>query len=250
MPSISLVVIARDEEIDLPACLASVPFAAEKIVVDSGSSDRTREVARAAGAKVIDQAWLGYGPQKAFAFQQASSDWILNLDADERLSTELAAEIPKAAERTETAGYRLRYRSEMFGRTLRFGGLGSESHLRLFRRGKGRVAERTLHEGIDVDGEVGTLAAPVLHRSYADYSEYLRKLDRYTTLAAEARFAEGRRFTPLAAARLPWAFFRRYVLQLGFLDGFAGFAYAALSGFYDFLKEAKLQDLERRAGSA
>jgi glycosyltransferase involved in cell wall biosynthesis len=247
MASVSLVVIARDEEVDLPGCLASVPFATETIVVDSGSRDRTREVARAAGARVLEQPWLGYGPQKAFAFQQAATEWILNLDADERLTPALSAEIPAALERADIAGYRLRYRSEMFGRTLRFGGLGHEVHLRLFRRDKGHVAERTIHEGVEVDGRVETLSGRVLHRSYASYSEYLTKLDAYTTLAAQARFDAGRRFHPLAAARLPWAFFRRYVLQLGFLDGFAGFTHAALAGFYDFLKEAKLQDLERPA---
>ena len=245
MPSVSLVVIARDEEADLPACLASVPFAAEKVVVDSGSHDRTHDVARAAGARLIEQTWLGYGLQKAFAFKQAQGDWILNLDADERLSPELAAEIPTATERADIAGYRLRYRSEMFGRTLRFGGLGHETHLRLFRRSAGRVAERTLHEGVEVDGRVATLSGRVLHRSYASYSEYLTKLDAYTTLSAQARSAQGRRFSALSAARLPWGFFRRYLLQLGFLDGFAGFTHAALAGFYDFLKEAKLQELER-----
>jgi glycosyltransferase involved in cell wall biosynthesis len=244
-PTVSLAIITKDEERDLPRCLASVPFATEVVVVDSGSTDATQELARQAGARVIEQAWLGYGPQKAVALAACTSDWVLNLDADEALSPALAAEIPAALERAGVDGYRLPFSTEMFGRTLHYGGLGGETHLRLVRRAQATMSQASVHEGLAVPGRVETLRGPVLHHPYVDLAEYLQKLDRYTTLAAQARAAAGRRFSPLSALRLPWGFFKRYLLQLGFLDGYAGFTYAALSAFYDFLKEAKLRELKQ-----
>ncbi len=245
MPKLSVAVIAQDEERDLPRCLSSVRFADEIVLVDSGSRDRTRELAPAPGARVIDQPWLGYGRQKAFAVAQTRGDWVLNLDADEALSPELSEEIPAAIAREGVDGYRLRFRSELFGRRLRFGGARGETHLRLFRKSAGRYDERAIHEGVTVAGRVETLVGFIDHVPYATVSEYLAKLERYTSLAAEERHAAGRRFSKLSAARLPWGFFRRYVLWLGALDGYAGFAAASLGALSDFLKEAKLQDLER-----
>jgi len=242
--SVSLIVIARDEAHDLPRCLASVPFAAEKIVVDSGSADRTREVAAEAGARVIEHAFEGYGAQKAFAFAQASSEWVLSLDADEALSPELAEEIPRALASTACDGFLLRYRSEVAGKVLRFGGWGTEHHLRLFRRSKARIEPVVVHEGFRVDGKVGRLRAPVLHRPYADLSEWLCKLDLYAGLGAQERTRRGRRFYSLSGLRAPWGFFRRYVLRLGFLDGYPGYLAAALGATYDMLKLAKQRELE------
>lgn len=246
METLSLIVIARDEERDLPRCLASVPCASERIVVDSGSRDRTMELARAAGAQVLEHAWEGYGAQKAFALGQAHGEWVLSLDADEELSPALAAELPAALRRTDVAGYRLRFQSELFGTTLRHGGFGGERHLRLFRRERARIAPAALHEGFAVEGRVETLEAPVLHRPYASISEYLRKLDDYTTLAAQERRAGGRRFRVLSVLRWPFGFVRRYLLWGGFLDGYAGFLAAALGATYDLLKDAKLRELEQR----
>lgn len=243
-PTLSLIVIACDEERDLGRCLDSVPIATEKIVVDSGSRDGTRALAAARGATVVERAWAGYGPQKAFALAQARGDWVLNLDADEALSPELCAAIERAIAQAPEAGFALRFESELFGRVLRHGGWGTETHLRLFRRDRVTVAERSLHEGFAVDGAVGTLPGVVRHWPYANLSEYLQKLDRYTTLAAEDRHRRGRKFSPWSALRWPWGFFRRYVLKAGALDGYAGFLAAALGGLYDLLKDAKLRELE------
>ena len=249
MSSLSLVVITRNEERDLPRCLASVPCANEVVVVDSGSTDRTLELARDAGAKVISHPWSGYGPQKAFAVSQAQSEWVLNLDADEALSPELASSLPQAIARDDVNGFKLRFQSEMFGRTLRHGGLGHETHLRLYRRARAKMGQQQVHEGVEIDGIVETLPGHVLHRPYADLSEYLAKLDSYTTLAAAQRHAAGRKPWLLWPARMPIGFLRRYVLQLGFLDGYAGFLWAALGGLHDLIREAKLRDLTLGARS-
>jgi glycosyltransferase involved in cell wall biosynthesis len=243
--SLSLIVIARDEERDLPRCLGSVPFATEKIVVDSGSRDRTREVAAQAGAQVVEHAFESYGAQKAFALSLAKSEWVLSLDADESLSPALAQEIPAAIAASPCSGFLLRYRSEVAGRVLRFGGWGNERHLRLFRRDKASIEPVGVHEGFRVQGPLGRLRHPVLHRPYADLGEWMGKLDLYAGLAAKERVRRGQHFHPLSGLRAPWGFFRRYVLRLGFLDGYPGYLAAALGATYDMLKLAKQRELER-----
>jgi glycosyltransferase involved in cell wall biosynthesis len=245
VPRLSLIVVTQDEERDLPSCLASAAFAEEKIVVDSGSRDRTLEVARGCGATVLHRDWEGYGAQKAFALTQATGDWVLSLDADEQLSPELAAEIPAAIQRSDVDGYWLRFQTIFLGKKLRFGAALGERHLRLFRRAKGKFDPRPIHEGVVVDGRVGTLAGPVIHESHRSLDEYFRKFNAYTTAMAEERRRRGHRFSVLSAWRLPGRFFSRYVLRGGFLDGYAGFTYASLLAFYDFVKYAKLGDLER-----
>lgn len=244
MPRVSLIVVTRDEERDLPGCLDSVPFADEVIVVDSGSTDRTVGIATTRGAKVFHNPWPGDGPQKAFALGHATGDWVLNLDADERLSGPLQQEIPPAIASGNADGYSLRYRTVFFGRALRFGGAGRERHLRLFRRERGRFEARPIHGGALVQGRVGVLRAPVVHEPYRSLEEYFDKFNRYTTQVARARRGEGARFSAASALRLPWGFASRYLFRLGFLDGYAGFAYASLSAFYDFVKYAKLHDIE------
>ncbi len=246
MPRLSVTIIARDEERDLPDCLASVAFADEVVVVvDSGTRDRTREVARAAGARVLERPFDGFSSQKQFALEQAAGDWVLNLDADERCSGALQAALAAAMAEEGVDGYEVRFWTWLFGRRARFGGLSRERHLRLFRRSEARYPARAVHEGVEVRGAVRVLDAPILHYTYRSLEEYVDKINRYTSAAARDRFAAGRRFSPLSPLRAPWGFFRRYVLQLGFLDGYAGLVFAAMSGLYDFLKHAKLGDIER-----
>lgn len=246
MPRLSVTIIARDEERDLPACLESVAFADEiVVVVDSSSRDRTRDIAQAAGAKVLERPFQGFAAQKQFALEQASGDWVLNLDADERCSSALREAIAGAIARGGVGGYQVRFETWLFGRRARFGGFAGERHLRLFRREGARYPPRSVHEGVEVEGKVLALDAPIRHDTYRSLEEYLDKINRYTSAAAADRFAAGRRFSALAVARGGWGFLRRYVLQLGFLDGYTGLVFAAMSGLYDFLKIAKLADLER-----
>ena len=246
--TLSLVVIAKDEERDLPACLASARgLVQEIVVVDSGSADRTAEVARAAGAKVLRREFTTYAEQKQFAVEAAAGEWILNLDADERLTSELADSIRRALQAPAADAFRLPFAVEFLGRRLRHGGLNGERHVRLFRRGAGRFTGGLLHEGVALDGPVGDLPGAVLHRPYADLSEYLSKLDRYTTLAARKAHESGRRFRWYHHFLLPAEFWKRYLLQLGFLDGVPGLTWCALSAFYAWLKYAKLRELQTAA---
>jgi len=246
VPRLSVIVIAKDEERDLPDCLASVKFADEIVVVDAQSSDHTRELAEAAGARVIVRPWPGHAAQKAFALAQATGDWVLSLDADERCSEELKAAIPSLISRDGVDGYLVRFRTWAFGRRQRFGGRWSERHLRLFRREKASFPAREIHEGAEVAGTVAKLDAPILHQSYRTVAELSEKLDRYSTLGAVERFKRGKRFSWLAVLRAPWGFLKRYVLWLGFLDGWDGLVQAALGARYDWQKVAKLKDLHRK----
>lgn len=242
-PSISAVIIAKDEEADLPGCLASLKGLADEIVIviDDETADGTEAVARAAGAKILRRRFDDYARQRQASLDAATGDWCLWIDADERVSPELAGRIRSSlACPGDAAGYRIPFEVRFLGKTLRWGGLGSEEHLRLFRRSEARFSGGALHEGVDVAGPVGRLTGAMTHEPYRDVSDYLSKLDRYTTLAAEKRFAAGRRATALHHLVLPWEFFCRAVLKLGVLDGQPGLIWAGLAAFHSWLKYAKL----------
>ncbi len=242
---LSGVVVAQDEERDLPRCLAALSFCDEIVVVDGGSRDRTVELARAAGARVVQNPWPGYGAQRQRSLAEARGEWVLAVDADEFVDDALREGVLACvAAPGGPDGHRVRVENRFFGRPLRHGGLGRDLHLRLYRREKARY-EDALHAGAVVEGPLGELPGALVHETYRDLDDYLEKQNRYTSAVAREKRARGQRFSPLsAAARLPWGFGRRYLLQAGFLDGWPGFAYAALSAYYDFLKVAKLRDLE------
>ena len=244
MNKLSAILIVRNEERDLPACLASLKGVADEIVVvDSGSTDRTVEMGRQFGARVVHRDFMGFGLQKQFALEQATGEWVINIDADERISESLGKEIRSVLAGTPVRnGYELRFHNIFLGRRLRFGGHWSEWHLRLFRRDKAHYEGREIHEGISVVPPLGRLRGAVLHESYKNFAEYLEKCNRYTGLIARDKYRKGRRFTLWSHARLPWEFFSRYILKLGFLDGNAGFVYAVLSAYYTWLKLIRVME--------
>jgi glycosyltransferase involved in cell wall biosynthesis len=247
---LSLIVITRDAAVDLPACLASAPFVAETVVVDSGSRDDTVGVAQRAGARVVPHAFEGYGPQKNFAVAQARHDWVLCLDADERVTPELGLGIRAAfaAGAPDAAGFAIARRNRFLGRWLAHGEGYPDWNVRLFDRRRARWSDDAVHEKVTADGPVARLRGDLMHASAESIDAYVAKQNRYTTLQAEAMHAAGGQAGLLRLALSPAArFLRFYVVKLGFLDGAAGFAHIAIGAFASFLKYAKLRALNERA---
>jgi len=245
---VSLVVITRDAAADIADCLLSVPFASDALVVDSGSGDHTVEIARRTGARVVTRAFLGFGAQKQFAVDEAVHDWVLCLDADERLSPKLRESIVAlfAAGKPPHAAYALARRNRFLGRWLAHGEGYPDWTTRLFDRRRARWSEDPVHEHVIADGPIGRLEGDLLHASAESLERYIAKQNRYTTLQADALHARGQRSSAVSMAVAPLVrFLRFYVLKLGFLDGAAGFAHIAIGAFASFLKHAKLRALDR-----
>lgn len=242
---LSLIIIAQNEEEDLGACLTSArEVADEMIVIEGGSTDRTAARAASLGARVVPHPFQGFVEQKEFALEQAQGEWVLSLDADERLSPELAREIiDKVKGRPpEVEGFLVSRWVEFLGRRLRHGGLAKERLLRLFRRRSAHFTGGQVHERVEVQGPLGLLKYPIWHRPYRDLSEYLEKLDRYTELAARQAWQDGRRFRTWDHAVLPLEFAKRYLFQGGCLDGGPGFVWCALSSLSAWIKRVKLYE--------
>ena len=243
---LSLVIITRDAAHELGACLASAAFAAETIVVDSGSSDDTAALAARTGARVIEHAWEGFGPQKNFAVGAAAHDWVLCLDADERVTPELAKAIRAvfAGGTPMTHAFAFARRNRFLGRWLAHGEGYPDWNLRLFDRRHARWSADPVHEKVVADGPVARLRGDLLHASAESIDAYIAKQNRYTTVQAAAMHARGERASTVQLVLSPAArFLRFYVLRLGFLDGAAGFAHIAIGAFASFLKYAKLRAL-------
>lgn len=238
---LSAVIITLDAASQLPECLAALAFCDEIVVVDSGSSDGTVELARQRGARVINQDWLGYGPQKQFAVERASHDWVLCVDADERVTPELRASILAVPPEQTFHAYRFARCNRFMGRYLRHGEGYPDWSLRLFDRRHARWSDDVVHEKVVADGEVGTLAGDLLHDSAESLDSYLAKQNRYTTLAAADALARGKR---AGAARLLLSpllrFFKFYFLRLGFLDGVPGLVHTLIGCQNSFAKYAKM----------
>ncbi|MDD2772320.1 MAG: glycosyltransferase family 2 protein [Elusimicrobiales bacterium] len=248
MPEISLALIARNEAHDLPACLESVKgLVSEIVLVDNMSSDDTARVAESLGARVQAREFDSYASQKNHALGMASNDWVLHLDPDETLTPELKAEIAALFKNgaPEKDAYSVPYINYFLGRRMRHGGLAAERHVRLFRKSKAAFGGGLVHEGIVVKGSVGALRNPVSHNSYPDMEEYLEKFNRYTTLAAQKLHVSGKRFSYFKVCAVPFEFAKRYILRLGFLDGFPGLVWSAVCAFYVFVKYVKLWRIEK-----
>jgi len=240
---VTATVITFNEAANIKAALASLAFADEIIVVDSQSTDNTVAIARAFTDKVFVRSWPGYVAQKNFAAEQARHDWILSLDADERISEPLADEI-RALAGDGTAGYRIPRVTFHLGRWMRSTDWYPDFQLRLYDRRHARWTGRHVHESVMVDGPVGRLRGEILHYAYRDLSHHLQTMDRYTALAARQMFEDGRRagWWDLAT-HPPAAFLRNYVLRGGFRDGVPGLIVSAMNARYVGLKLAKLWEL-------
>lgn len=244
---LSVCIITKNEAARLPTCLASVDFADEILVVDSGSEDATVAVAEAAGARVIHQDWLGYGPQKRFAVAQATHDWVLCVDADERVSEALRIAVVAALERVEgadVAGFVCPRRNRFLGRDLAHGEGYPDWSLRLFDRRRGRWSADPVHETVRLDGPYERLSGDLLHASQESLERYLDKQNRYTGLQARYLFEQGKRAGLLQLWFSPaLRFLKFYVFRLGFLDGTPGLVHIAIGCWNSFSKYAKLREL-------
>ena len=242
---LSVAIITLNAAAQLEACLKSARFADEIVVVDSGSNDGTQALAERHGARVIQQDWLGFGPQKQFAVEQASHDWVLCLDADERVTPQLQASIENALKNPSTAAFRFPRKNRFLGRYLKHGEGYPDWSLRLFDRRQARWSADAVHEKVETQCRVGELPGDLLHDSAESLAAYLTKQNRYTTLAADMAFAAGKRagfarivFSPLLR------FLKFYFVRQGFRDGLPGLVHIAIGCFNSFVKYSKM--LERQ----
>jgi glycosyltransferase involved in cell wall biosynthesis len=249
VPKLSVTVITKNEASDIEAALQSVAWADEIVVVDSGSADDTVALARRHTDRVVLRDWPGYPAQKNHAASIASHDWILSLDADERVTPELAREIQALmAANPADAGYRIPRVTWHLGRWIRTTDWYPDHQLRLYDRRIARWTGRHVHESVAADGRVGVLRGELQHFAYRDISDHLETIDRYTTFAARQMQEDGRRAGWLElAGHPPLAFLRNYLAHGGIRDGIPGLIISGLNAYYVFLKFAKLWELQHHA---
>lgn len=238
---ISATIVTLNEERNIARAIESLRCVDEIVVVDSGSSDSTRELALRLGARVIEEPWRGYAGQKNFASQCATFDWILSVDADEAVTEELEAEIlTLKRDGPRCDGYSMPRLAQYLGRWIMHSGWYPDRKVRLFHRQKAEWVGEYVHESVRVTGSVGEFEGKLLHFTCDSLSQHLRTLDRYTTLAAQELLAKG---SPVPISRMlfdpAWTFVRTYVIRRGFLDGPQGLAIAWMAALYTFLKYAK-----------
>ena len=240
MPFVSAIVITRNEADKIAACLDSLAFCDERIVVDSGSDDDTVRIARERGARVEHHDFEGFGAQKNFALSLASGEWILTVDADERVGPALAAEIKAAMADGKADGYEMPRRSSFLGQEMRHSGWYPDYVLRLFRRGTARFSDDIVHEHVVCAGKVRRLKEPLTHHPIGRLEDVLSRMDRYSSAGAEKLVASGRRVTFMTGfLHGLWTFLRTYLVRAGFLDGRAGLLLAianAESTYYRYMK--------------
>src|SRR5574343_459791 len=247
---LSVAIITLNAASHLEACLQSARFADEIVVVDSGSTDGTQTLAERYGARVIAQPWLGFGPQKQFAVDAAQHDWVLCLDADERVSPELQAAIESTLQQPATGAYRFARCNRFLGRYLKYGEGYPAWSLRLFDRRQARWSDDAVHEKVVSQASVGTLPGDLLHDSAETLAAYLTKQNRYTSLAADMAWQAGKRssfgrlvFSPLVR------FIKFYLIRQGFRDGLPGLIHIAIGCMNSFLKYAKMLEKQHADGA-
>ena len=249
MPLLSAIVITRNEAANIGECLDSLAFCDERIVVDCGSTDGTVEIARGKGARVEFHEWRGFGAQKSYALSLATGTWVLSIDADERVTPELAAAIKAAIATGDADAWEFPRLSSFCGRQMRHSGWYPDYVLRLFRRGKARFDDVIVHERVICAGVVKRLQPPLIHHPVARLEDALSRMDRYSTASAEAIVAKGRKVSFMTGiGHGLYSFLRTYFLRAGFLDGAEGFLLAvanAEGSYYRYMK-AWLATRERK----
>lgn len=245
MPSLSVILITKNEAANIRDCLQSVAWADEIIVVDSASTDGTAGVAKEMGARVYVHAdWPGFGPQKNRALGYATKDWVFSIDADERVTPELRAGIGQAMRESKADGYFCPRLSQFCGRFVHHSGWYPDYVLRLFKRGTGKFSDSLVHESVLLTGSTAKLNDPLLHYSYLTAYDVERKVEHYSSAAAQQMFQSGKRAGWLRAVlSAGWAFVRTYIVRLGVLDGSAGWNIARMNARTTYLKYRKLAAL-------
>lgn len=253
---VSVCIITLNEEDHIRAACESVSWADEIVVVDSGSTDRTREIAVSCGARVLENAWPGFAAQREFATGHATHDWIFSLDADERVSEELRASLVSLLSQSDkdlADGYLIPRRAFYMGRWIRGGGWYPDRQLRLYRKSKGRWQGAHIHESMKMNpaARIGMLTGDLLHYTVRDAAEHHRMIgERYAPLGARKMLEQGRRTSPLKIATIgPATFIRNFVLKGGFRDGLAGLSIATFAAHHAFLKHLQLWELQNRQSS-
>ena len=240
MLTLSAIVIAKNEARNIADCLKSLAFCDERIVVDSGSSDGTVSIAQDNGAKVVSHPFEGFGAQKNFALSLAQGEWVISLDADERVSENLGKEIMQAIGRAGADGYEMPRLSTFCGRPMRHSGWYPDYVLRLFRRGNARFSDDLVHERVVCEGRVARLKSPLIHHPVLRLEDALSRMDRYSTAGADMLEASGRRVSvSTGIGRGRWSFIRPDILRAGFLDGREGFLLAVANAegtYYRYMK--------------
>jgi len=244
--ALSAVLITRNAASVLEPCLESLAFADEVVIIDSASSDGTVGLAGRKGARVVQKEWLGFGRQKQYAVEQASHDWVLCIDADERVSQQLRISIEKALAAPVSPVYRMPRRNRFLGRWLSHGEGYPDWSPRLFNRMNARWSDDLVHEKVLFAVTPGTLEGDLMHDSYDDLAVYIERQNRYTTLAARQAYEQGRSATVLHLLFSPVVrFIKFYILRLGFLDGLPGLLHISIGCINSYIKYAKLIELRR-----
>ena len=241
MLSVSVILITRNEAANIRACLESVAWADEIIVVDSGSTDETAAIARSMGARVYEHDWPGFGPQKNRALGYATKEWVFSIDADERVTPELRAELEQAMHEGRADGYYCPRLSQFCGTFVRHSGWYPDYVLRLFKRGAARFSDSLVHESVQLTGVRAKLKNPLLHYSYLTMKDVERKVEHYSTAAAQQMHQAGKQSDwGGAAMSAGWAFVRTFIIRKGILDGMVGWQIACMNARTTWLKYRKL----------
>lgn len=248
MSRLSVIIITYNEEENIRDCLESVRWSDEIVIVDAFSGDKTVEIAREFTPRVCQNKWTNFSQQKNLALEKASSEWVLNIDADERVTPELKEEIIAILDSQSQSfdGYYIPRKNHYLGRWIRHCGWYPDHKLRLFQRGKGKFNERMVHESVTLEGRKGYLKSCLHHYSYKNLSDHLSKIDKFTTLAAEEMFTNGKKGRAFDLLfRPPVKFINMYLIKRGYLDGIYGFIVSIIGSFYVFMKYLKLWQLSR-----